>query len=70
MIDRLFSLVLLFCVLAGGTTAIGVELFKSRPAPVVAELPRVVVTGRVTSAQAAPATQLATAAAAEGSRAQ
>lgn len=67
MIDRLFSLALLLCVLAGGTTAIGTELFKSAsPAPVVVELPRVVVTGRVATAEPArQATGVATVATAQ-----
>ncbi|GAP37698.1 hypothetical protein [Piscinibacter sakaiensis] len=49
MIDRLFSLALLLCVLAGGTAAIGAELFaRAEPAPTVVQLPRVLVTGRAT----------------------
>ena len=48
MIDRLFSLVLLFSVLVGGTLAIGSELLSHRDtsATTVAHLPRVVITGK------------------------
>lgn len=50
MIDRLFSLALLFCVLAGGTAAIGSEWFAPQHDAVadarIATLPRVVITGK------------------------
>lgn len=51
MIDRLFSLALLFCVLAGGTAAIGSEWFAPQQRAIaadarVATLPRVVITGK------------------------
>ena len=50
MIDRLFSLALLFSVLVGGTLAIGSELLAPRHDAIaearIATLPRVVVTGR------------------------
>lgn len=50
MIDRIFSLVLLFCILAGGTAAVGSELLTQRTevptSTAIASLPRVVVTGR------------------------
>jgi hypothetical protein len=52
MIDRLFSAALAFCLLAGGTAAIGNEMFKARPAarPMqarsVIQLPRVEVIGQ------------------------
>ncbi|MBS0441718.1 MAG: hypothetical protein JSR38_07205 [Proteobacteria bacterium] len=32
MIDRIFSAVLTFCLLAGGTAAIGSTLFEHKPA--------------------------------------
>lgn len=54
MIDRLFISTLAFAVIAGATLAIGGEFFSARPAlhrPVVAELPRVVVTGEVQPAR-------------------
>lgn len=50
MIDRLFTLTLAFAVLAGATLAVGDEFFSARdtgPAPMVVELPRVVITGSV-----------------------
>ncbi len=66
MIDRLFSLALTFCVLAGGTVAIGSELLSPRqdavPHNSVAQLPRVVVTGKKTPV----ATEVARADASEG----
>ena len=47
MIDRLFSATLAFCLLAGGTAAIGSALFEgqgtARRAVQVVELPRVEV---------------------------
>lgn len=50
MIDRLSTLVLTVCVLAGGTLAVGLELLKPRPIPQtnasVAQLPRVVIIGK------------------------
>jgi len=52
MIERLFSAALTFTLLAGGTYAIGSELFAgSRQAPslkqaAAVELPRVEITGR------------------------
>ncbi len=49
MIDRLFLSTLAFAVLAGATLAIGGEFFSH--APVVAELPRVVITGQVQPVQ-------------------
>jgi len=49
MIDRLFTTILTFAVLTGGTLAIGSELFAPRqgaaPEVRIATLPRVVVTG-------------------------
>lgn len=51
MLDRLFSITLTFAILAGGTLAIGGEWFGNQPAQspnqLIAELPRVVVTGSV-----------------------
>ncbi len=56
MIDRLFTLALLVCVLAGGAAAVGSELFVDRTAATsasadkadskIVQLPRVVVTGK------------------------
>lgn len=58
MIDRLFTLALLVCVLAGGAAAVGSELFVDRTAAAklatastsadrqIVQLPRVVVTGK------------------------
>lgn len=54
MIDRLFTLTLTFALLAGATLAIGDEFLSSqpiKPVPVVAQLPRVVITGQVQRAQ-------------------
>ena len=57
MIDRLFSAALAFTLLAGGTTAIGHEMFQGRPAGraevQVVQLPRVEVIGVRTEAAAA-----------------
>ncbi len=58
MIDRLFTLTLAFAVIAGATLAVGDEFFSGQrvqPARVVAELPRVVITGHVQQAQTAVA---------------
>ena len=49
MIDRLFSALLTFCLLAGGTAAIGSALLEDRHAAAplqVVTLPPVVVTGK------------------------
>ena len=50
MIDRLFSAALAFCVLAGGTAAIGSALFEThsggRTEARIVELPPVVVVGQ------------------------
>lgn len=56
MIDRLFTLTLTFAILAGATLAVGDEFFSTQPgqpAPIVAELPRVVITGEVQPASTA-----------------
>jgi len=48
MIDRIFSAVLTFCLLAGGTAAIGSALFESKPAAqptTVITLPTVEISG-------------------------
>ena len=42
MIDRIFAAALTFCVLAGGTVAIGTELFRT-PAPIAATMPTVLL---------------------------
>jgi hypothetical protein len=56
MIDRLFTLILTFAVLVGGTLAVGSELFAPRataqPDARIATLPRVVVTGHKQPARA------------------
>ena len=55
MIDRFFSAALTFCLLAGGTVAIGSAMFDSqRAAPArIVELPRVVIVAeRVAPTQA------------------
>ena len=48
MIDRLFTAALTFCLLAGGTLAIGSALFEGRgpAAPQVVQLPAVEITGK------------------------
>jgi len=47
MLDRLFCAALAFCLLAGGTLAIGTAMLEERPAEVqVVQLPRVEVTGK------------------------
>jgi hypothetical protein len=49
MIDRIFSALLTFCLLAGGTVAIGSSLFEEpagQPAATVITLPAVTITGR------------------------
>ncbi len=62
MFERTFSLALIFCLLAGGTLAIGSELFSVRrevtagSAAMVAVLPRVVVEGKKAPAAVAVAT--------------
>lgn len=45
MIDRLFTALLAFALLAGGAAAIGSALFAPRPALPVVHLPTVQVTG-------------------------
>jgi hypothetical protein len=48
MIDRIFSALLTFCLLAGGTAAIGSALFEDAPATQTATaitLPTVEITG-------------------------
>lgn len=48
MIDRIFSALLTFCLLAGGSVAIGSALFDAGPAPAATPmvmLPTVTVTG-------------------------
>ena len=48
MIDRIFSALLTFCLLAGGTAAIGSALFESKPAAqptTVITLPTVEISG-------------------------
>lgn len=50
MIDRMFTLTLTFAILAGATLAVGDEYFSTqpnRPAPIVAKLPRVMITGQI-----------------------
>lgn len=59
MIDRLFTLALLVCVLAGGTAAVGSEWFSDRAAQAqtqVVQLPRVIVTGKKQAASTDVAT--------------
>ncbi len=48
MIDRIFSALLTFCLLAGGTAAIGSALIDDTPAAAaaVATLPTVEITGK------------------------
>ncbi|HUG21190.1 hypothetical protein [Piscinibacter sp.] len=47
MFDRFFSAALVFCVLAGGTLAIGTAMLEQPAAEVLAvQLPRVEVTGK------------------------
>lgn len=47
MFDRFFSAALVFCVLAGGTLAIGTAMLEQPAAEVVVvQLPRVEVTGK------------------------
>ena len=61
MFERIFTPALVFMLLAGGTCAIGSELFASGPAAAartqsaVVELPRVMVIGRRLSAPVAVA---------------
>ena len=47
MFDRIFSAALAFCVLAGGTLAVGTAMFEQpEPALQVVHLPRVEITGK------------------------
>lgn len=47
MFDRVFSAVLAFCVLAGGTLAVGTAMLEHTKAPVqVVHLPKVEITGK------------------------
>lgn len=56
MIDHLFSAALTFCLLAGGTAAVGSLMFAAPPTTAthvrVIELPRVVITGHRVAASA------------------
>ncbi|HEY0858401.1 MAG TPA: hypothetical protein VGE16_15155 [Albitalea sp.] len=56
MFDRIFSAALAFCVLAGGTLAVGTAMLEQAPSDVqIVYLPRVEITGK----RAASAPQLA-----------
>ncbi len=46
MIDRIFSALLTFCLLAGGTVAIGSALFNDSTTTTVVTLPAVTITGQ------------------------
>jgi hypothetical protein len=46
MIDRIFSALLTFCLLAGGTVAIGSALFDDSTTTTVVTLPAVTITGQ------------------------
>jgi hypothetical protein len=47
MFDRIFSAALAFCVLAGGTLAVGTAMLEQHePALQVVHLPRVEITGK------------------------
>ena len=46
MIDRIFSALLTFCLLAGGTVAIGSALFNDTTTTTVVTLPAVTITGQ------------------------
>ncbi len=46
MIDRIFSALLTFCLLAGGTVAIGSALFNDGTTTTVVTLPAVTITGQ------------------------
>jgi hypothetical protein len=46
MIDRIFSALLTFCLLAGGTVAIGSALFDDTATTTVVTLPAVTITGQ------------------------
>jgi hypothetical protein len=57
MFDRVFSAALAFCVLAGGTLAVGSALFEQpKPEARIVYLPKVEITGKRATqvAQAAP----------------
>jgi hypothetical protein len=49
MFDRIFSAVLAFCVLAGGTLAVGSAMVERYREPQVVKLPRVEINGRAHS---------------------
>lgn len=55
MFDRIFSAALAFCVLAGGTLAVGSAMLENEPALQVIHLPRVEVTGKRPQAAVAQA---------------
>lgn len=55
MFDRLFSAALTFCVLAGGTLAIGSEMLAARPAVVAARAPQTITLPRIVITDQQPA---------------
>jgi len=46
MFDRIFSAALAFCVLAGGTLAVGAAMFEKYHEPQIVKLPRVEIYGK------------------------